>query len=150
MNTPDTIHFTKEENDKRYASYADALRIEMLDALDRLIASVEAGDLTGSDESPAYPEGMCEMVDAALGCPEWHCEVALANDGSVDEALSLKDALLPGCWIADMDTTGFARVYMDEREVSHSHDALCPGEIARALLLATLKAYRHTVAEGQG
>lgn len=135
---PDTIHFTKEANDKRSAAYADALRIEKLAALDRLIASVEAGAWDGSWR------WLLDNIWHIEHCETFNC----AYHGSLDAALSLKDALLTkDChWsVAECDDRGFfARVYLSGW---HEYSNASP---ARALLLATLKAYRHTVAEGQG
>lgn len=104
-----------------------------LDALDRLIAVA----VSGSDQWSA------DDVKAATG-RHYQRMFLEATTGSLDAALSLHQALLPG-WIFDV-TNGSAFVvhpdfvegeWDDEHQFSaENHDP------ARALLLATLHAYR--------
>ena len=103
--------------------------------LDRLIAAVEAG----------------EKMDALLAsreCLGLHDRRNLlkAADGSLDAALALKEALLPGWkWGAHEPKPGTFRAYVSRwsalRIMPFTEEAPTP---ARALLLATLRAYRDT------
>ncbi len=65
--------------------------------LDRLIAVVEAGALT-EPEAPALTLEVSRLLESALG-DLWESQwdnVVMAHDGSLDAALALKEALLPG------------------------------------------------------
>jgi hypothetical protein len=59
--------------------------------------------------------------------------------GSVEAALELIAATLPD-YIAEMDTTGFARIWKDDFEATHTFSELVPGKPATALLLACVAA----------
>ena len=101
--------------------------------LDRLIAAVRSK----------------EKMDALLAsreCLGLHDRRNLlkAADGSLDAALALKEALLPGWkWGAHEPKPGTFRAYVSRwsalRIMSFTEEAPTP---ARALLLATLRAYR--------
>ena len=103
--------------------------------LDRLIAAVRSK----------------EKMDALLAsreCPGLHDRRNLlkAADGSLDAALALKEALLPGWkWGAHEPKPGTFRAYVSRwsalRIMPFTEEAPTP---ARALLLATLRAYRAT------
>ena len=103
--------------------------------LDRLIAAVRSK----------------EKMDALLAsreCLGLHDRRNLlkAADGSLDAALALKEALLPGWkWGAHEPKPGTFRAYVSRwsalRIMSFTEEAPTP---ARALLLATLRAYRAT------
>ena len=100
---------------------------KMREVLDKLIESVELGTLT---EGQALQNGsvlpMCASTSAA-----YH--------GSLDAALALHEALLPG-WIWGRQQNG--AMWVANRP--HTIRAPAPMEPARALLLAVLKAYRET------
>lgn len=68
-----------------------------------------------------------------------HMQAYRAFNGDLNAAAALHEALLPG-WIGLTDTTGFARVWRDEHEVTDTYDALIPEQPARAWLLAILRA----------
>ena len=102
------------------------------EALDKLIESVEAGD--------QYIER--DIQDAFGGYRESYnsSRINRAYRGSLDAALALHEALLPGpVWITL--TGGFATI-------CHDGDEYTGGETApaRAWLLAILRAYRSQVA----
>ena len=107
---------------------------EQLEALDRLIEAWEAGTMTRAQS--------CTVWKGYAG--SFAVEVILLEKtyhGDLNAAKRLHDALLPG-WIGDVDTTGFALVYEDERECTSTQSALIPGQSARAWGLAILRAYR--------
>lgn len=115
---------------------------DKLDAIDRLIATVEAGTL-GQVFDEIEQAGIHKVVAAYE-----------AYDGSLDAALSLKDALLPGamCWSIVADALCLcAKVNYFPDGLSGKREMKAEGWhegcAARALLLATLRVYRHTVAE---
>lgn len=113
-------------------------------ALDKLIEAVEAGTLTGDDDL-SYPAGVPEMIDTALGMYTVWDTVCLAHDGSLDAALALHEALLPG-WDfhvgSEANGNGYVANVLDAPWVEHfMADAPKP---ARAWLLAILRAYRST------
>lgn len=104
-------------------------------ALDKLIEAVEAGTLTGDDDL-SYPAGAPEMIDTALGMDSVWDTVCLAHDGSLDAALALHEALLPG-WDWAREWGYMAVVKKGAGSFSARSDTP-----ARAWLLAVLKAYR--------
>lgn len=104
----------------------------MTEALDKLIAAVAAGDLT-VDGAPALSMEMSGIVYAALGDDLWATCVD-AFDGSLDSAVALKEALLPG-WTWAVYSDGTAHVWRQLIAVNTRSDST-----ARALLLATLRA----------
>lgn len=117
----------------------------MTEALDKLIAAVEAGDLT-VDGAPALSMEMSGIVYAALGDDLWATCVD-AFDGSLDSAVALKDELLPG-WAWGCGTgekmpggAGVGKPTCDGHvgDDSVNVEACTP---ARALLLATLRAVK--------
>lgn len=99
--------------------------------LDRLIEAVEAGIVLFPTNFPLdFPKRL------------W---VLRANDGSIDAAAKLLEALLPG-WGWHCGVYG-ARVWEfpgDEWHPDRRQDVDLPFSPARALLLATLRAYRST------
>lgn len=99
-------------------------------ALDKLIDAVEAGD-----DLPEIGHGYWQFLPA----PACILSARVYHDGSLDAALALHEALLPG-WRWDLDAGCNAGVW-------NSCDLLpaIAGEAdtpARAWLLAVLKAYR--------
>lgn len=111
----------------------------MGEAMDKLIAAVEAGDLT-VDGAPALSMEMSGIVYAALGDDLWATCVD-AFDGSLDSAVALKDALLPGWgWdVGDYVVVAGASVFSDYPARVERTNA---PSAARALLLATLRAVK--------
>jgi len=102
-------------------------------ALVALIEAVEAGAAGAGHFRKAFPSNSIyrdslEGVDAAR-----------AFGGSLDAAKALHDALLPG-YIMQSDSTGYAHCWKDEHETTMNYFALCPGNEARARLLASLNA----------
>ena len=110
-----------------------------LTALDALIAAVEAGDETAMRET-----ARCMSSDARdVGAMFPGYDVGKAYRGSLDAALALHEALLPGHhWaLEEDDDAGFgAQVFAGEYWRARNRVA------ARAWLLAILKAYRAQVA----
>lgn len=103
-------------------------------ALDRLIEAVEAG--TGGN----YSEWDALSIATDNGLPIFAIDEA-AN-GSFDAALAIKGALLPEHeWMAGGPEPDFAVLHLEGEDIADDmyHTATTP---ARALLLATLKAYR--------
>ena len=98
--------------------------------LGKMIEAVEAG------ECPDF-------------CPLWHgvglcTEAEGAFGGSLDAALRLHEALLPG-WAAAVNTNGMAQVIGPAPDWSR-HTGCATDNPARAWLLAILKALRATEA----
>ena len=101
--------------------------------LDRLIEAVESGE-------------MLEMT-TVIRSPvvEWGSMVMASFDGSIDAAVALLEALLPGRnWSLDGGNQPYAVVWTGERNWSANEGAEASNP-ARALLLATLRAYRSTM-----
>ena len=121
-----------------------------MSALNKLIEAVDAGDLQQpqcinkheddhdcSDDWLSHP--LLDLVPAGVLHVHQMGELVLAYEGSLDAALALHEALLPG-WRWDLDAACNAGVW-------NSCDLLpaITGEAntpARAWLLAVLKAYR--------
>ena len=105
-----------------------------LDALKELAAKVEAGArLYPSDTDPVW----------AVWGDEWKNSrnTILASDGSLDAALALHNALLPGwVFVVGTHTSG---VWQSLEPETHAAENDMP---SRAWLLAILKAYRAQVA----
>ena len=116
-------------------------------ALDKLIEAVEAGTLTGDDDL-SYPAGVPEMIDTALGMDTVWDTVCLAHDGSLDAALALHEALLPGRTLSVGqnahygDWNAWVR-YAEDGTILDEYTA-ASDTAARSLLLAILRAYRST------
>lgn len=105
-------------------------------ALDALIEAVEAGTVR-----PYVIEEMAARIFSHYAWPK----AGPAYNGSLDAAVALKDALLPGwAWGItqnhDQDPCALA-INEDLRIVERA----CSPTPSRALLLAILKAYRHTL-----
>lgn len=100
-------------------------------ALDKLIEAVEAGDLATVS---------AHMIREGTG---QHCQLHFvkAHHGSLDAALALHEALLPG-WRARLDIGCRRRCWMISPD-NQKLDAYAPTP-ARAWLLAILRAYRST------
>ena len=99
---------------------------DKLNALDKLIEAVEVGTADHSNFAAMFPYPICDHAREA-------------HNGSLDAALALHEALLPG-WRWDLDAACNAGVW-------NSCDLLpaITGEAntpARAWLLAILRAYR--------
>lgn len=108
--------------------------------LDRLIEAVEAGDLsTVNNNLGVMYSGLSNYWPW-----DWISKVNSAFRGSIDAAVALLEALLPGAPFTagrDSNSTFWAVVRQpDGTEVDINHDH----STARALLLATLRAYRST------
>lgn len=113
--------------------------------LDELIAAVEAGSIARHDlDAFVRWRGLDDAADECLK----------AYNGSLDAALALHNALLPG-WTRDVDATapecGIA-VTLHKPYSGHSHpdeDRAVSADLeceSRAWLLAILRAYRETQA----
>lgn len=99
----------------------------MSDNLRKLIEAVEAGTLTQTEcLSNGNRLPMCATM--------WD-----AFYGSVDAAIALCEALLPG-WVATVGTVGYAIVCENEIKITRHAWALLSRQPARALLLAVLRA----------
>lgn len=108
----------------------------MSDALDALIEAVEAG----GDRDDWMP--WIDPFDRTRGLlPYKFNQVPNAYRGSLDAALALHEALLPG-WGGVAGTDGLARVYKGGRVQTVTEFARINGQPARAWLLAILRAYR--------
>lgn len=107
--------------------------------LDALIEAVEAG---------SFPVDMCAADLKFLGI-ECIYEVYDVFSGSLDAAKALHDALLPG-WRVEVFNLDGEVVLRRNRPIDRAYgDAMNSGEVARAWLLAILKAYRATMEEPQ-
>ena len=72
--------------------------------------------------------------------PDWRAQQAwLANQGSLDAAKAMHDAVLPG-WSASIGTDGFAKVAVGGRIVTVMHTEWIDRNPARAWLIAILRA----------
>lgn len=105
----------------------------MIDDLRKLIEAVEAGDLSATNNSLG-------VMYSGLGnyWPwDWLSKINSAFRGSLDAAIALYEALLPG-WVANIWTDGYVDLY----ETPHSEHVRADvvGNPARALLLAVLRA----------
>ncbi|REF72344.1 hypothetical protein [Paracoccus versutus] len=108
----------------------------MSEAMDKLIAAVERGDLT-IDGAPALSLEMSGIVHGALGDDLWATCVD-AFDGSLDAALSLMQCLLPTGQSLIGTHTPRAHVSLND-----GFAITCFSDTpARAWLIAILKAYR--------
>ena len=96
-------------------------------ALAELIEKVEAGGA-----SPYFTWQRSLELHYSLGYR--------AAGGSLDAAKALREAVLTPDYIMSSDSTGYAHLYRDEYECTHTWDALLPGQQARAELLAILRA----------
>ena len=121
-----------------------------LDALDKLIAAVEAGEFDGQ---PAKYNAFARAWEAAFGAffePNFTGPFS-AYCGSLDAALALHNALLPG-WVATIWAGGEAagvKYWWATVEDWNSGEEVSAESLpspARAWLLAILKAYRAQVA----
>lgn len=110
-----------------------------MDALDKLIEAVEAGTDTMNHHAAAFPG------ESAYGLCTWH-RTHKAAGGSLDAALALHEALLPG-WVWDVGKEGTA--WTDEKRGLRrlGHKAAVDAKPSRALLIATLCAYRASMNE---
>jgi hypothetical protein len=108
----------------------------MNDAIDDLIAAIEAGAV-GDDWMP-----WLDVMDRTRGIlPYRFKNMPAAYRGSVDAALALHAALLPGWWLQISGPTPDG----DWMVNFAGHDSAFAATPARALLLATLKGYRTTL-----
>lgn len=101
-------------------------------ALDKLIEAVEAGD-----DLPEIGHGYWQFLPA----PACILSARVYHDGSLDAALALHEALLPG-WRARLDIGRRNRCWV----ISPGNEKLdaYAATPARAWLLAILRAYRST------
>jgi hypothetical protein len=109
--------------------------------LDKLIAAVEAGMATGGDDALVVPLEMSQLIFSVTGDDdELWADFIDAHDGSLDAALRMHEALLPG-WSFDIghgaEEPFYANVYLGTKE----HDA-GGDDPARSWLLAILRAVR--------
>ena len=100
-----------------------------MSSLDDLIAAVEAGDKWSEAQYAMFGNGT-DLVYAYQA----------AFDGSLDAALRLHEALLPG-WAAAINTNGMAQVIGPAPDW-HRHTGCATDNPARAWLLAVLKALK--------
>ncbi len=110
----------------------------------KLIEAVEAGTATGGD-SVVVPREMSDLILTVTGDDDelWSAFVG-AHDGSLDDALIVGKALLPG-WGWAIEQGEAAVWHPDTRGVSR--DISVNAVTSRALLLAILRALE---AEGRG
>lgn len=112
-----------------------------LEALTELAAKVEEGE-----EWPALYDGkgLYSLISSALGVWSWEvieC-VTKSYKGSLDAALALHEAVLPGCQFhiaTEANGEGFVAEIFDcklDRFIAHA----CTDRTARAWLLAIIKA----------
>ena len=125
----------------------------MSDALDELISAVEAGTLDTEDEwrpmCDMFPMSQAEVVAGDYESNEV-ANIRHAFHGSLDAALALHAALLPG-WGWDLSDGSTATV-ADMRNKNSRRWLLRRGDAptpARAMLLATLKGYRSIKEESE-
>lgn len=118
--------------------------IQKLDALDRLIAAVKAGEFDGQ---PFKYNAFAKAWEAAFGAytePNFTGPEA-AYHGSLDAALALHNALFPGWgWLLSASNAKVSP-YNDTEDVAGSYGMA--DNPARAWLLAILKAYRAQVTQ---
>jgi hypothetical protein len=120
--------------------------------LERLIAAVEAGALCQGDVLSLEDGAMIDGALARAGADQalWE-EVTMAMNGSLDAALRLHEALLPGWgWAVDWRDDGFVMAWLSPNlnRMSEAERATAPlvdernysGKPARAWLLAILRA----------
>jgi hypothetical protein len=125
--------------------------MDQLAALDRLIDGIEK-DEWGDRMMLAFGRFLRFCADAGLR--DHHIAAWKANEGCLNSALALHNALLPGwdwCVVSDGEPAGedpgpFASVDIApfEQDSPIHQSASTP---ARAWLLATLRAYRATIAQ---
>jgi hypothetical protein len=107
--------------------------------LERLIAAVEAGTLCQGDVIGVEEGALIDAAIAEAGSTEnlWE-EVDLAMNGSLDAALRLHEALLPGCpWGMTCGHEYGTMASIFDGETRHAGRSAIP---ARAFLLAILRA----------
>ena len=111
-------------------------------ALDKLIEAVEAGEPSEFRKANrAAFSTPCQ--DMALQLREEHCRHAFK--GSLDAALALHEALLPGWWFQTSAVDGWATCHVARSGAGVPEEAPSGAETpARAWLLAILRAYRST------
>jgi len=126
-------------------SWPGGLCIADITALDRLISAVVAGD-----EAAVNDECRSINRESGGGWPAHHAITAYR--GSLDAALALHEALLPGwTWVAGGDALGAFAYVAETPEAEYQMDIgdeVRSENPARAWLLATLKAYRGGYAVG--
>lgn len=111
--------------------------------LDNLIKAVEAGD----DHATGTAVGNIASASRDHGLYWPSHDAVKAFRGSLDAAKALHDALLPG-WRVEVFNLDGEVVLRRNRPIDRAYgDALNSGEVARAWLLAVLKAYRSEVQE---
>lgn len=112
-------------------------------ALDKLIEAVEAGVLKGTYDDLISFDRLC---DAAIPQDTRGLNVHAfeAYEGSLDAALALHEALLPGCYTT-LTSVGEATIFGNVSTHGTTWAELSDAEAitpARAWLLAILRAYR--------
>ena len=109
-------------------------------SLTKLIEAVEAGAASMNDFAAVFPS------ETAYGPTTWG-EAHKAYNGSLDAAKRLHDALLPG-WRIEVFNLDGEVVLRRNRPINRAYgDALNNGEVARAWLIAILRALEE---EGRG
>ena len=111
----------------------------MSEGLDDLIAVIETNQFPASLASEVLDDG-------------WQCNMALAAfDGSLDAALALHDALLPGHGWGAGPWGARVWLYSDHPkwDGGERHEVDMVNAPARALLLAILRAYRQQRGNGE-
>ena len=110
---------------------------EKLNALDKLIEAVEAGrwwDDLGIAASACNRAGINNANEG---------RISRAVNGSLDAALALHEALLPGWWFQTSAVDGWATCYVERSGAGVPEEAPSAAESpARAWLIAILRAYR--------
>lgn len=101
--------------------------------MDKLIAAVEAGVDTAHHHAAAFPS------ESAHGHCTWHDSHKASTQGSLDAALRLHEALLPG-WEWHLGPSN-AKIYPFNRSPLKSWSGMADNP-ARAWLLAILRALK--------
>lgn len=114
-------------------------------ALDKLIEAVEAGGYDATPDRAARFNDFSEAWEAARGAytQPGYKTAWRAYHGSLDAALALHEALLPGWWFQTSAVDGWATCYVERSGAGVPEEAPSAAETpARAWLLAILRAYR--------
>ena len=119
-------------------------------ALDKLIEAVETGAYDAVGKRHRRFNAFCDDWEALRGVHEQPSYTAAWNayNGSLDAALALHEALLPGHWLGEMGgnrgldgKNWYAQINHQKGTATFYHDAVSSTP-ARAWLIAILRAYR--------
>ena len=112
--------------------------------------AVEVGIATGGPaDALVVPKAMGDLIASVLGDDdELWSDFVEAHDGSLDAAKRLHDALLPGWRVEAFNLDGEVVLRRDRPMDRAYGDALNSGEVARAWLLALLRALEQEGRDG--